>query len=213
MEATTSQSVDLLKYLLPGFVVAWVFFGLTAQYRPDKFERVIQALIFSLFVQTLVALSKCLFLLLGRSHSIGEWTDTSQELLSVAYAILLGLAFSWAANSDSVHKLLRKAKITKQTSHPSEWFGAFNDMEKHVVLHLKGERRMIGWAREWPNRCSDGHFVMVDAAWLGDDNMLTELSGDQAVLIPAIEVELVEFLNDTKEAKHDAQRTQAEPIS
>ncbi|WP_425032221.1 hypothetical protein [Pelagibius sp.] len=58
MDSINEDIVGLLQYLLPGFLAAWVFYGLTAHQKPSQFERVIQALIFTLIVQAIVSLEK-----------------------------------------------------------------------------------------------------------------------------------------------------------
>lgn len=46
--------VDLLQYLAPGFVVAWVFYGFSPHVKPPQFERVVQALVLTVVVQVLI---------------------------------------------------------------------------------------------------------------------------------------------------------------
>lgn len=194
MEEAVTSTLGVLKYLLPGFVVAWVYFGLTAHYKPDKFERVIQALVFSIIVQAVVSVFQRAFLFFGRRVSLGVWDGDVQVSLSVVVAVLLGFLFSWCVNTDRAHQVFRRLHITKQTSYPSEWFGAFNDYERYVVLHLKGGRRLMGWPREWPNKSVEGHFLIVEAAWLLDEGGQVDLACDEGILVSATEVELIEFL-------------------
>ena len=54
MELPSRETLSLLFFLLPGFVAAWVFYGLTAHPRKDTLERVIQALIFTVIVRACV---------------------------------------------------------------------------------------------------------------------------------------------------------------
>ena len=65
METFAKDFVTLLQYLLPGFVAAWVFYGFTSFPKPSQFERVVQALIFTIFIQAFVFITKKIFLLLG----------------------------------------------------------------------------------------------------------------------------------------------------
>ncbi len=65
METFAKDFVALLQYLLPGFVTAWVFYSFTSFPKPSQFERVVQALIFTIFIQVFVFITKKLFLLLG----------------------------------------------------------------------------------------------------------------------------------------------------
>ena len=43
--------IQILQYLLPGFVATWAFYGLTAHEKATPFERVVEALIFLVPVQ------------------------------------------------------------------------------------------------------------------------------------------------------------------
>ncbi|OWO67359.1 hypothetical protein B2J67_20175, partial [Vibrio cholerae] len=54
MENLTNDVITILQYLLPGFVSAWVFYSLTSYPKPSQFERVVQALIFTIFIQAIV---------------------------------------------------------------------------------------------------------------------------------------------------------------
>ncbi len=49
-----SYVITILQYLLPGFIAAWVFYALTSYPKRSQFEQVIQALIFTMVVQSLV---------------------------------------------------------------------------------------------------------------------------------------------------------------
>ena len=64
----------------------------------------------------------------------------------------------------------------------------------YVVLHLKGQRRLYGWPEEWPSRPDEGHFRIAEGEWLIEDER-RPAKGVSAILIPAGEVEMVEFLD------------------
>jgi len=78
-------------------------------------------------------------------------------------------------------------------------------------LHLKGERRLYGYAEEWPSDPNTGHFRVAGAEWLRDDdigdgrNEENSFSGTISALIPAKEVIMVEFVS--------MNRTQAQEIN
>ena len=48
--------VALLQYLAPGFLMAWVFFGMTSHNKPVQFERVVQVPVFTVFIQVAVSI-------------------------------------------------------------------------------------------------------------------------------------------------------------
>lgn len=66
-----SDIVAAIYQLLPGFVTAWIFYGLTAHPKTSPFERVIQALIFTLFVETIVQAIGLSAMGLGKLSFIG----------------------------------------------------------------------------------------------------------------------------------------------
>jgi uncharacterized protein YwgA len=198
MEFLSQSAIDLLNYLLPGFVTAAVVFTLTPAPRPSPFERVVQALIFTMLVQVAVfGLQQLLTGLGSRVGVLGTWSEEVRLTWSVVLAVGLGLALAWAANTDKVHGILRKLRITCQTSYSSEWYGAFSKNVGYIVLHLQGRRRLLGWAVEWPSTPGKGHFVMENAEWLSDEigGTSMELTDVNQVLIKAEDVEMVELMN------------------
>jgi Family of unknown function (DUF6338) len=199
MEWTSSEVTNVITYLLPGFVSAWVFYGLTAHARPAPFERVVQALIFTPIVQPIVTLVRWGLLVLGRFIVVGRWTDDVRVGWSLVVAVSIGLVVARFANNDRVHKLLRAFNWTSRTSFPSEWFGVFNQAGRYVVLHLSGERRLYGWPEEWPDQPDRGHFVIAEPEWLLDGGDRCRLENVWNILIPAIDVEMIEFMYNEKD--------------
>jgi hypothetical protein len=106
---------------------------------------------------------------------------------------MLGHVVVWAANTDRVHLALRKAGITCQTSFATEWYGALSKNDGYVVLHLKGDRRLYGWAEEWPSAPEKGHFVISQGEWLSEKGAIA-LEGVRGILIRAEDVEMVEMM-------------------
>jgi hypothetical protein len=51
MDTISPDILNLIYKLLPGFLSAWVFYGLTAHPKASPFERVVQALIFTVMIQ------------------------------------------------------------------------------------------------------------------------------------------------------------------
>lgn len=43
MPEISKDVISLLQYLAPGFVLAWVYYGLTSQIKQSQFERIVQA--------------------------------------------------------------------------------------------------------------------------------------------------------------------------
>lgn len=198
MESLSAELFDILKYLLPGFLSAWVFHAFTSYPIPSQFERIVQALIFTVFVHAMTFAVKSGALWVGKNwFSIGTWTSNVALTWSYISAVIIGLAFSVAANTDKFHAALRFLKITKQTSYHCEWFGAFHSREEQwVVLHLVDDKRVLGWPQEWPSDPTKGHFVLAEPAWL-DGQKEIPLPQIESIMFKVSDIKWVEFLKNS----------------
>jgi Family of unknown function (DUF6338) len=209
MGETSKDVLALLTQLMPGFLTAWVVYGLTSYTKPAQFERVIQALVYSFIVNALVAVCEWIALEVGKTLPLGVWSKSSELVVSAVLALILGVLLSYYTTNDEFFRTMRKFGLSKRTVYPSEWFGAFADGPKFVVLHLTGARRISGYPIEWPTEPTQGHFRLTDAAWLNDNGTETVLDGDESILISAKDVEMVEFLKDKQELANGAKATES----
>ena len=145
-------------------------------------------------VQAFTVITGWFFLACGNIIALGTWTANSAFVWSVLLAFAFGLLFAYLANKDYCHNLLRFCGITKRTSYPSEWYSAFYQEKRWVVLHLPGGRRLYGWPEEWPDQPDTGHFLIDQPIWLLDDGGYEPLPNVEKILVQAIGVEMVEFL-------------------
>jgi len=184
--------IEFIEYLLPGFLASWVFYGFTAFVKPNQFERVIQALIFTIIVEAVL-------IILRQSFDLNFMNKDSDLLIAVPVAFTVGITFAAFANHSLLHRLAIWFNLTSETSYPSEWYGVFSKKITYVVLHLKDQRRIYGWPLEWPSQSDIGHFQLTDAVWLTEgesgEQAEIELTGVDSILISAIDVQFVEFMN------------------
>lgn len=198
MDDLLKEVVPLLQYLIPGFIATWIFYSLTAFKRPDSFGQVVQALIFTFVIHSAVLLLGWIFTTVGHVYTVGQWNAAAQSVCSGFLAVLLGLLSCKIANNDTLHRYLREHKITQQNSYPSEWFNAFSNRPRFVVLHLVDERRLYGWPEQWPHNPSTGQFVIQAPSWLNDAGDETPL-GAEALVIDVTKVQWIEFTPKTSE--------------
>ncbi|MCX7111386.1 MAG: DUF6338 family protein [Proteobacteria bacterium] len=199
MGEISKDVLTLLTQLMPGFLTAWVVYGLTTYTKPIQFERLVQALIYSFIVNALVSILEKIFMFIGRFINLGVWDNSAELITSTFIAVSLGIVLSYFMSNDSFFGLARRLNLTSRTAYPSEWYGAFATNPRYIVLHLEGSRRIYGYPIEWPTESTSGHFRLTDAAWLNDDNTQILLETDDSILIPAKSVEMVEFLKDNEE--------------
>jgi len=206
MNDLPSELLTIIYRLLPGFVTAWVLYGLTAFRKPPPFERIVQALIFTAIAHAATAGLREVAFVFGRFTSLGTWTEDLNLACSLVLAVLLGLALAYFANKNTVHDRLWKLGITNGSSYPSNWYKSFANEKRWVILNLKGDRRLYGWALDWPDHPDEGHFVVTEAEWLLDDGSRAPLFEVDRFLIPANDIEIVEMLNH----EHEIQASEEE---
>jgi hypothetical protein len=209
MKTLAPELVELLRYLLPGFLMAWVFHGLTSFPKGSEFERVVEALVFNLPIQVFVFLESTLALRIGKWTDLGHWSETSDLIAATLTAFVLGLLFAYFANCDRCHRLARRLSLTRETSYPSEWFGTFAENQRtFVVLHFKDERRLYGWPDEWPSSPSNGHFRLSSPSWLVN-NQDTPIEGARYILVNVKDVKWVEFIDTQPEVTNVKERAES----
>ena len=201
MSWATNGIIEVLIFLLPGFVATAVFYWLTSHLKPDHFSQVMHALAFTMVVQTIAGM----LVLLG-ALDLFAWTQTTQGdmLVRLLIGIVVGAITVWNSNRDVLHGVLRRIGITRETSYPSELYSAFeHHPDCYVVLHLTGERRLYGWPEEWPRRLDRGHYRLLEGEWLTEGQEVRVSSSRQtngeetsvvAYVVPADQVEMIEFV-------------------
>jgi hypothetical protein len=199
VDGVSSEAVKVLYALLPGFVAAWVFYGLTPHPKTSSFERIVQALIFTAIIQPITSGIGWALHGIGQVVALGPWSEDCRLFWSLLVALGVGLVVACCANNDRFHSWMRKFRVTTRTSYPSEWFSAFSRHERWIVLHLSGGRRLYGWPEESPDQPDSGHFVIDQPEWLLDDGRRAPLHRVEKLLVPASCVEMVEFVKQPEE--------------
>lgn len=189
---TDNGIIQVLLFLLPGFVAAAFYYFLTSYAKPNDFGKIIHALVFTAIGQSAWIIVEWLF-------PIGsEWGVP----ISVAVAAFSAVIVVGVSNNDLIHILLRRLRFTTENSYPSVWYSTFSrNTDCYVVLHLTHNRQLYGWPSEWPTNPTEGHIRIVEGEWLdeSDDFISAEIDQDSAsmptFLIPTKEVEMVEFIH------------------
>jgi hypothetical protein len=202
MGYVTGELINLFNFLLPGFITIFVFYALTSFPKKSEFDKVVLALIWTVIINLIVDLFGFLLVVIGEhTGSIGEWTATSKALVSIAIAIVFGVIWVYLYNNDTLHRFLRKHKITNQTSYPSEWYGTFSETQGYVTLYFTDGKRLMGYPLEWPTDPKSGHFILEDASWLVDEDgkiRQIELITVSKILVDVTKIDMVEFSKNTQ---------------
>ena len=201
MNWASSEAIAILWFLLPGFVAAGLFRSLVSSSKPGGLDSIAQVFVFTVIVQVVAGLIAWI----SETENISAGASSTGEVLKlVATAVAVGLISAWVWNQDALHGPLRRLKITRQSSYPSAQYSAFAFYcDCYVVLHLKDQRRLFGWPKEWPSRPDDQHFLIEECEWLDDDKP-KGVTGVSHILISAAQVEMIEFLTMDTQDKEDA---------
>jgi len=200
MPEISQEVLALLSFLLPGFLVAWIFYALTSHQKPSQFERIVQALLFTLLVSAIVAFLRIALLTIGYQYQIGVWDKDTELIFSVVTAIGLGLACAYLTNTDGMHTMLRAIGMSKRSSQPSEWCTVFAGQETYVVLEFKDGRRLYGWPKVWPSNYERGHIYITQPSWVHSD-IQVDLPTTEGILVPVGDLSNVEFVKRPEIAK------------
>jgi hypothetical protein len=196
-DLVSSDILALLYRLLPGFITAAIVYNFTPRTKGGAFERVIEALVYTLLVQILVAPTKWLLLWAGQSWPIAQWTDSSAMTVAVLWAVVLGCFMARWLNREEYPAVLAKLLGSSRTPLPSEWYNALKHNSRWVVLHLHDGRRIYGWAIAWPDSPGEGYFQMTGMEWLGPDDERIPADRTASLLVSVADIRMVEFVKDT----------------
>ena len=209
-----NNSIEVLNFLVPGFIAAAVYYGLTSAGKPNTFERLIQALIFTIIINAISTAA-----VLYEPLKNLKWLE-SAPVGNILIAVILGFGLAVLFNKDLPHRWFRRWGITKQMAYPTHWYSVFaNHPDSFVVVHLRDGRRVYGWPRQWPGqRQEDRLFVIDEPQWLADKEDGQPVDAGEALAIQADDVEMVEFLarlpaKSTEEPGHAQRRNQSATTS
>lgn len=199
MQESLQSLSQFILFLMPGFVSAWIMYGLTSHPKPSQFERIVQALILTAIIQSLMPIANYMH----GAFSFESSFDADRDLWSLIAAVITGLSLALFINKDWFHALLRKVGFTSRTSHPSEWFYVFSQKITFIVLHLKDGRRIYGWPKEWPISPKAGQLYLMEPIWLSDDGKEIADANVDGILIDSNDIRFVEFMKNEWEQKNE----------
>jgi hypothetical protein len=206
MEYFSKELIDLLRFLLPGFITTFLFYSLTSFPKKSEFDKIVMALIYTIIINALVGCLGSVFTRLGKIITLGEWSPEIKVIWSIVIALIIAFPITFIYNNDVLHRFLRRINITNQTSYPSEWYGTFSETDTYIILHFTDGKRLMGHPLEWPIDPKNGHFVLEDAVWLVEEDGKTgyvELPTVSKLMVDTTKIEMVEFLKENEE-KSDA---------
>lgn len=213
------EALGILLVLLPGFACAYLVQMLAVRRKQSDFEKIIEALLFSLLLY--------LFTLpfFGYTFPL-SWQPATQQnadpfqikvhwvqlFVLTAASGVLGILYSANVNGDWLLTVLRWLHITDRTTRKTIWNDAFQEFGGMVQVGLSGERKVLGWLRYYSDEAEDSSLFLESASWVSEDEngevIERPIFGPDILLTKDSGIEYVMFLNsarETAEAHHENQ--------
>jgi hypothetical protein len=173
------QALAVLLVLLPGFFSAKIVQTLCVRSKQSELDKVVEALLFSLFTYILFALT------LG------------VELpLLILYSLILGFAWGWVINHDALLKWLRRLGFTQRSRRVSAWSDIFHILGGTVRIGLKDGRMAEGWLRCYSDEAEDAALFLESASWIDENGKIYPVDGPGILFTKESEIQFVIFLRD-----------------
>ncbi|MFC1806223.1 DUF6338 family protein [Planctomycetota bacterium] len=216
----TFQALQVLVFLIPGFLASAVLNALLVREEKGDLGRVVEALILGMLIyagysfsgfdapvslQQESAQAKPASTTKGTAGASGGASVLSTKttvsyhatgfVLLVTLSCALPVAIATAINNDLHMRLARACRITSKTGLATVWQDAFHRRKGYVVIHFDDGRRLCGWPELYSDHPQKGYIFLVDAAWIADSQEYVEL-GTQGILVtPSNNIQFIEFLH------------------
>lgn len=197
----TFQALQILIFLIPGFISATILNGLIVRKEKKEFERIVEALIFSMLIYTIYSVVS------GRSpitlnqieKSITYSYDSKSFLWLGLLSIGIPTVLSFFVTNDWHMKVARQLRISRKTARSSVWFDVFCDIKKHVIINFKNGRRIYGWPMYYSNKPENPYIFLFRPAWIVEDKKSQKskyvfLEVEGILITPEQKIESIEFL-------------------
>lgn len=202
MDAFSYEAIQILIFLIPGFISATILNQLIVREKKKEFSRIVEALIFSMLIYTVysivsgispVSLNKV-------KESVTLSYDKNSFLWLSLLSICLPLVLSALVTNDLHMRLARKLWITRRTARTSVWFDVFCDKRKHIIINFANGRRIYGWPTYYSNDPRKPCVFLSRPAWIveGEDkeSKFVDLEVEGILLTSEQKIESIEFLKD-----------------
>ena len=200
------QALNVLIFLLPGFVATAFLDALTVPGKRTDFQRFVSALMltFVIYIIYVLVLDNTPVLLMEQDQNgvkvygiqLVKGAMVWLFIITVAISILLAVSI----NHDLHMKIFRKIGITKRTSRVSVWHDVFMDQKHYVVVNFEDGRRIVGWPEHFCDDVNERSLFLSSSAWIdtsGDEQKKIELDNHGILITDNAKISTIEFVKHT----------------
>jgi len=206
-----AEALGILLILLPGFAATYLVQLLAARRKQSEFDKVIEALIFSL-VLYLITLPFFGYALPIAWHSGNPSSANNWQIIVVwphlgalaLLAVVLGGLYAASINHNWLTAPFRWLPVSQRSARSSVWNDVLSDIKGFVQVELSDGRSVMGWIRKWSDE-DDAHALFLeDAAWVSGDGNEIPIPGAGILLAKNSEIASIMFLDLNSQEPHIA---------
>jgi len=202
----TIETLNILFFLIPGLFSSLIIDTIVVRKELTNISRIIEALIFTFLIYVILNLITNIELFATLKLIDGEislkFTNDKIFLLSlIILTLVLPILIGKVLHSDLHMSILRTLKITDKTSRDTTWQDVFIEQKRNIVIHLKDERRIVGWPMYYSNLPENGFVYLWNPSWIDFENKYIECN-THGILIKSDDIYFVEFLHEQIESNN-----------
>jgi hypothetical protein len=205
-----AEALGILLVLLPGFAAAYLVQLLAARRKQSELDKVVEAVLFSLFLYLLTlpffGYSLPIAWHRGDSSHADAWQIfiVWRHLLTLALlALVLGTIYAASINHNWLTAPFRWSKISERSARSSVWNDVFSNLKGFVQVGMSDGRSVIGWLRKYSDEDDTHALFLEEASWVDADGVETMIHGPGILLTKNLGIEYVMFLDSGSQHASD----------
>lgn len=203
MYTFTFQALQILIFLIPGFLSGIILDTFIVREKEKEFEKIIVALIFSMLIYTIYSFisGKSPVELIQDQQSTKLFYDGKSFFWLIVLCISIPVILSFLFTNDWHMKLARWLRITRRTARKSVWFDVFCDKQVHIIVNFDNGRRIYGWPMYYSDDPDSPYIFLHKPAWIEEDengkgSKWIDIDIEGILITPEQKIESIEFLKE-----------------
>jgi len=205
---TTLGALNVLIFLLPGFLSQRIAEGLIVTAKPSDLTRVIDALALSLVDYALYSILgiwlplRPIPLTVAETGQLQVTRDTAFGFLALCgIAVLIAVIFAKSTNAGWHYWILReKLHLTHKTGRIDVWYDVFSGFQDNwIQITLKNGKKFYGWAEYFSENPERRELFLREVLVTEADGRQYEVRGSGVLVTERAEIESIALINPVKD--------------
>jgi len=200
----TFQALQILIFLIPGFVSSRILNMLVVRNGKKELEKFIEALIFSMLIYMVFSFVSGIAPIEINQENSAILYNGKSFLLLIILSVFFPIPFGFLTQTDWHMGLARKLRLSKSTSRDSVWYDVFCDSDNYITIEFENGRRICGWPLHWASNPEKPYIYLTKPAWVVQDEKTgkpkyVDLDVKGILITPEQKIETIVFMKNEKE--------------